>query len=178
MAPAQQQSESGLPQQWQQWPDRTGSGSAKATIILASKIKLYKSLVTSILLHGCETWTLLADSEKKKIKTFRTECIRKLLRIFHFEHKTNHRVWSKINFFVCPREPLVATVKRRKLAWFGHATRHDNLSQTVLQCTLEVGDAVVGRANVEWTTSKSGHICLCRTAHKGFPQKRLEEDLC
>ena len=76
------------------------------------------------------------------------------------------------------KEALPATVKRRKLAWFGHATRHDNLSQTVLQCTLEVGDAVVGRANVEWTTSKSGHICLCRTAHKGFPQKRLEEDLC
>ena len=30
-------------------------------ISLASKFKLYKSLVTSILLYGCETWTLLAD---------------------------------------------------------------------------------------------------------------------
>ena len=34
------------------------------TISFASKFKLYKSLVTSILLYGCETWTLLADSEK------------------------------------------------------------------------------------------------------------------
>ena len=34
------------------------------TISFASKFKLYKSLVTSILLCGCERWTLLADSEK------------------------------------------------------------------------------------------------------------------
>ena len=34
----------------------------------ASKFKLYKSLVTSVLLYGCETWSLLADSEKKKKK--------------------------------------------------------------------------------------------------------------
>ena len=35
------------------------------TISFASKFKLYKSLVTSILLYGCEAWTLLADSEKR-----------------------------------------------------------------------------------------------------------------
>ena len=35
------------------------------TTSLASRFKLYKSLVTSIFLYGCETWTLLADSEKK-----------------------------------------------------------------------------------------------------------------
>ena len=32
----------------------------------ASKFKVYKSLVTSILLYGYETWILLADSEKKE----------------------------------------------------------------------------------------------------------------
>ena len=31
------------------------------TINFASKFKLYKSPVTSILVCGCETWTLLAD---------------------------------------------------------------------------------------------------------------------
>ena len=34
------------------------------TISFASKFKLYKSLVTSGLLYGCEKWTLLADSKK------------------------------------------------------------------------------------------------------------------
>ena len=32
------------------------------TISFANKFKLYKSLVISIPLYGCETWTLLADS--------------------------------------------------------------------------------------------------------------------
>ena len=35
-------------------------------ISFASKFELYKSLVTTILLRDCETWTLLADFEKEK----------------------------------------------------------------------------------------------------------------
>ena len=101
-----------------------------------SKLKLYKSLVTSILLYGCETLTLLADSEEE-IQTFVTKCLRKLLRISYQEHKTNDWVRSKINFFVGPQELLLATVKRRKLACFGHVTRHDSLSKTILQGNLE-----------------------------------------
>ena len=34
---------------------------------------------------------------------------------------------------------MEATVKRRKLAWFGHVTCHNSLSQTILQGTLEGG---------------------------------------
>ena len=45
------------------------------TISFASKLKLYKSLVTFILLYGCEAWTLLADSEKR-IQAFEAKCIR------------------------------------------------------------------------------------------------------
>ena len=79
---------------------------------------------------GCETWTLLADS-KKRIQAFETECLRKLLFISRLEHKTNDWVRSKISFLVGPQEPLLATVKRQKLACFGHVTRHDSLSKTI-----------------------------------------------
>ena len=34
-------------------------------IIFATKIKLYKTLVLSTLLYGCESWTLTADSTKR-----------------------------------------------------------------------------------------------------------------
>ena len=97
------------------------------TISFVSQFKPNKSLVTSILLYGCETWTLLADF--RKIQAFENKCLRKLLRIPYLEHKTNDWVRSKINFLVGPREPLLATVKKRELAWFGHVTRHDSLSQ-------------------------------------------------
>ena len=60
-------------------------------------------------------------------------------RISCLEHKTNDCVLSKINFLVGPQEPLLATVKRQKLGWFRHVTRHDSLSKTILQSILEGG---------------------------------------
>ena len=39
------------------------------TISFVSKFKLCKSLVTMFFLFGCETWTLLAHSEKKRCRT-------------------------------------------------------------------------------------------------------------
>ena len=35
------------------------------SISFTSQFKLYKSLVTFILLYGCKTWTLLTDPEKR-----------------------------------------------------------------------------------------------------------------
>ena len=66
------------------------------------------------------------------IQAFETKCLKKLLRISYLIHKTNDWVHSKINFLVGPPEILLATAKTRKLAWFEHVTRHDNLSKTIL----------------------------------------------
>ena len=108
------------------------------TISFSSKFKLYKSLVTSVLLCGCETWTLLADSDKRS-QALETKSRKKPLRILYLDHKTNDWAQSKINVLVGPQEPHLATVKRRKFAWlFGHVARHDSLSRTTLQGTLEV----------------------------------------
>ena len=60
----------------------------KSNIRLSTKLKLYKALVVSIVLYGCETWTLTAALEKK-IQAFETKCMRKILRISWTEHKTN-----------------------------------------------------------------------------------------
>ncbi|KAH3807468.1 hypothetical protein DPMN_135808 [Dreissena polymorpha] len=42
---------------------------------------------------------------------------------------------------VGPQEPLHAAVKQRKLALFGHVSRHDSLFNTHLQTTLDEGRA-------------------------------------
>ena len=51
--------------------------------------------------------------------------------ISYLEHRTNDWVRSEINFHLGPQEPL--------LAWFGHVTRHDTLSKTILHGTSEGG---------------------------------------
>lgn len=119
-----------------------------SNISFTTKYRLYQSLVVSILLYGCETWTLLADSERR-IMAFETKCLRKLLGISYLEHKTNGYVHKKIKDLVGLQEPLLATVKRRKLGWFGHVTRHDTLSKRILQGTVE-GGRRRGRQKKSW----------------------------
>ena len=44
---------------------------------------------------------------------------------------------------------------------------HDSLSKTILRAILEGG--VFGRENAGWTTSKSGHPCLCQNCSRWPP---------
>ena len=77
------------------------------------------------------------------------KCMRKLLRISYLERKTNEFVKARFQSFVDPTEPLLAKLKRRKLQWFGHVTRHDTLSKTILQRTVE-GRRKRGRQRKSW----------------------------
>ena len=120
----------------------------------------------------------LPDSQKKKkrkeqrIQTFETKWVRKLLRISYLEHKTNDWVRSKINYLEGPQEPLLATVKRRKLAWFRHLTRHDILSKTILQGTLEDGRCRGLQRKCRMDNRQKVDISArAKTAHKGLRRK-------
>ncbi|GFS00104.1 LOW QUALITY PROTEIN: hypothetical protein ElyMa_004545500 [Elysia marginata] len=63
----------------------------KSSISFKAKHKLFRSLVSSILTYGCETWTLMADTERR-IQVFENKCLRKLLRISYKDHVTNESV--------------------------------------------------------------------------------------
>ena len=66
----------------------------KSNISFQTKFKLYKSLVISILLYGCETWTLLTETERR-VQAFQNKCLRKLLHISYWEHNTNEYVQNE-----------------------------------------------------------------------------------
>ena len=121
----------------------------KSSISFNTKYRLYRSLVVSILLYGCEAWTILAETEKK-VQAFENKCLRKLLGIHYWEHKTNEFVRHKVTSILGPQETLLQMIKRRKLAWFGHVARHDSLTKTVLQGTVE-GGRRRGRQRKSWT---------------------------
>ena len=54
------------------WNDRN--------IAISSKIRLVRSLVMSIIIYACESWTLTADTERR-IQAMEMRCLRKLLGI-------------------------------------------------------------------------------------------------
>ena len=54
-----------------------------------------RSLVISIFLYACESWTLTAELEKRT-QAFEMRCYRRLLNISYKDHVTNEEVRRKI----------------------------------------------------------------------------------
>ena len=155
---------------------------AQLSEAMCTACKLYQSPVTSILLYGSETWTLLADSQER-IQAFETKCMKKLLCIFNLMHKTNDWVWSKINLFVGPQEPLLATVKRWKLAFLRYVTCHDSLSKTILQGTMESGQCQSWQRKrwmdkiKEWTLLPMPELLMRASCRKDWKRISAESSL-
>ena len=84
------------------------------SISLSSKIRLMRSLVTSIFLYACDSWTLTAELQRK-IQTMEMRCCRTILRISYKNHVTNEEVRAKIQQAIEPHEDPLTIVNRRKL---------------------------------------------------------------
>ena len=121
-------------------------------IRIKHKIRLMRALVMTIFLYACETWTLTAELQRR-IQSLEFRCFRKILGISYKDRVTNEHVRKTIVKHIGPYEDLLATVKRRKLKWYGHVTRSDGLTKVILQGTVEEG---AGRKRAGVITSQSG----------------------
>ena len=72
-----------------------------------------RSLVTSIFLYACESWTLIAELQRG-VQAMEMRCYRKILRISHKDH-IKKEVRAKIKQAIGPHENLLTIVKRRNL---------------------------------------------------------------
>ena len=105
-------------------------------ISLGSKVKLMRSLVISIFLYACESWTLTAELEKRT-QAFEMRCYRRLLSISYKDHVINEEVRGKVRAAIREYDELLVLVKKRKLRWFGHVSRSSGLAKTILQGTVK-----------------------------------------
>ena len=76
----------------------------------AIKLKVLKTIVWSVALHGCESWTLTA-ADMNRLQTFEMSCYRRMLKISWTEHRTNESVLKEM----ATERKILETVKRRKL---------------------------------------------------------------
>ena len=98
------------------------------SISLSSKIRLMRSLVTSIFLYTCESY--LTAELQKRIQAMEMRCYRKILHISYKDHVTNKEIRAKIQQAIEPHADLLTIVKRRKLQWYGHVSRSSGLAKT------------------------------------------------
>ena len=111
-------------------------------------MQLMRSLVTSIFLYACESWTLTAELQRR-IQTMEMRCYRRILCISYKDHVTNEEVRAKIQRAIGPHEDLLTMVKRRKLQWYGRVSRSSGLVKSILQGTVK-GGRRRGRQRKRW----------------------------
>ena len=119
-----------------------------------------RTLVISIFLYACESWTLTAELEKRT-QAFEMRCYRRLLNISYKDHVTNEEVRRKIQATTGEYDEFLTLVKKRKLRWYGHVSRSSGLAKTILQGrvkgkrrmrqTKERGGKTISKSGQEWT---------------------------
>jgi hypothetical protein len=100
-----------------------------------TKTSLFKSLVLSVLLYGCETWKL-TKGEEEKLDIFQTKCLRRIFKIRWREHVTNKTVLE-----MAGTERISEEVRRRRWNWIGHVLRKDRTDD----CAVALGWTPEGR---------------------------------
>ena len=83
-----------------------------------TKVKIYETLVLSVLLYNSETWTM-KESTKNYVRVFEMRCLRKILGISRRDHIRNSDIRSTLNIQL----DVVQKIQRRRLKYFGHVTR-------------------------------------------------------
>ena len=116
-----------------------------------------RSLVTSIFLYACESWTLTVELQvQRRIQAIEMRCYRKILHISYKTHVTNEEVRAKMQQAIGPHEDLLTIVKRCKLQWYGHVSRSSGLAKTILQGTMKGGRRQGGQRKSRKTASGNG----------------------
>ena len=78
-------------------------------ITLPTKILLIKAMVFSVIMYGCESWTV-KKAECQRIDAFERWCWRRLLRVPWTARRSNQSVLKEINL-ECSLEGLMLKLK-------------------------------------------------------------------
>ena len=87
------------------------------------KIKIYRSIILSVVLYGCETWSLTLR-EESKLRVFENRVLR---RVFGTKRNEVTGEWRKLHndllsdLYSLPN--IVRVVKSRRMRWAGHVAR-------------------------------------------------------
>ena len=84
-------------------------------ITLPTKFRLVKAMVFSVVVYGCESWTV-KKAERRRIDAFELLCWRRLLRVAWTARTSNQSILKEIS----PGISLEGMMLKLKLQYFGH----------------------------------------------------------
>ena len=102
-------------------------------ITLPRKVPLVKAMVFSVVMYGCESWTI-KKAEHRRIDAFELWCWRRLLRVPWTARRSNQSILSEIS----PGCLLEGLLLKLKPQYFGHLIRRaDSLEKTLMPGKIE-----------------------------------------
>ena len=114
-------------------------------ITLLTKVHLVKAMVFSVVMFGCESWTI-KKAEHQRINAFELWCWRRLLRVPWVARRSNQSILKEIS----PEYLLEGLMLKLKLQYFGHLMqRTDSLEKTLMLGKIE-GRKRRGRQRMRW----------------------------
>jgi len=84
----------------------------------SNKVKVYETLVLSILLYNAETWTL-TEELIKRLSVLEMSCLRRIAGVTRQDRVRNEVIRSNLK----KRKDIVQTVELKRLHYFGHVAR-------------------------------------------------------
>ena len=102
-------------------------------ITLPTKVHLVKAMVFSVVMYGCESWTV-QKAEHRRMDAFELWCWRRLLIVPWIARRSNQSILKEIN----PGCSLEGLVLKLKLQYFGHLLRRaDSFEKTLMLGKIE-----------------------------------------
>ena len=96
-------------------------------ITLPTKVHLVKAMVFSVVMYGCESWTI-KKAEHRRIDAFELQCWRRLLRVPWTARRSNQSILK-----ISPGCSLEGLRLKLQLQYFGHLMRRaDSLEKTLM----------------------------------------------
>lgn len=87
---------------------------------LKTKIKVYDTLVLSVLLYNAETWTL-KETTKQRLRVFEMSCLRRIGGVTRRDRIRNTTIKERLGV----RQDVIQRVAKERLRYFGHVMRMD-----------------------------------------------------
>ena len=84
-------------------------------ITLSTKVRLIKTMVSLVVMYGCESWTI-KKADCQRTDAFELWCWRKLLRVPWTARRSNQSILKEIS----PEYSLEGLMLKLKLQYFGH----------------------------------------------------------
>ena len=114
-------------------------------ITLPTKVHLVKAMVFSVVMYGCESWTI-KKAERQRIDAFELWCWRRLLRLPWTARRSNQSILKEIS----PGCLLERLMLKLKLQYFGHLMRRvQSFEKTMMLGKIE-GRKRRGRQRMRW----------------------------